>query len=92
MRDSDAPVVFAHGRPAGGTALTVELAQAAGRPCHVVDLDAAPDAEIVAGLVDWLRAVQPRVLNVAGSRASESPEIGAEVVALLRAALTTLDA
>jgi len=47
---------------------------------------AAPDPA-AARLLEWLAAVDPAVLNVAGPRASEDGTIFAAVAALLRAVL-----
>ncbi len=41
VRDSDATLILCRGGPSGGTELTLRLAQQHGRPCLVVDLDAA---------------------------------------------------
>ncbi len=81
VRDSDATLVLCRGVPTGGTELTVRLAREHGRPCLVVDLDAAPSAAAVA---DWLRAPQVRILNVAGPRESQSPGIAAAAAEFLR--------
>ena len=81
VRDSDATLVLCRGVPTGGTELTVRLAREHGRPCLVVDLDAAPSAAAVA---DWLRAHQVRILNVAGPRESQSPGIAAAAAEFLR--------
>src|SRR5512135_124388 len=39
VRDSDATLVLTHGRPAGGTALTIAVARRLGKPLLVLDLD-----------------------------------------------------
>ena len=72
IRDSDATLVLAPTPRAGGTALTVEVARALGRP-HLV-LDPASDVPDIAA--DWLRQ-RPvvRRLNVAGPRESEVPGV-----------------
>ena len=74
VRDSDATLVLTRGTPKGGTALTVELARALGRPHRIVDLAAHPEA---AGVRAWLAEQDVRVLNVAGPRESQQPGIGA---------------
>jgi hypothetical protein len=87
VRDADATLALARGAPRGGTALTVRLAAAAGRPLLVIDLDAAPDpAEIAA----WLAAEGVAVLNVAGPRESENRGVGAQAEALLTAVFSAL--
>jgi hypothetical protein len=72
VRDSDGTLVLTRGEPAGGTALTIELAQRLGKPCLVVDLNANPDAGMVR---TWLGEQNIHVLNVAGPRESQSPGI-----------------
>ena len=74
VRDSDATLILTQGTPKGGTALTVELARALGRPHRIVDLAAQPEA---AGVRAWLAEQDVRVLNVAGPRESQQPGIGA---------------
>ncbi len=71
--DSDATLILCRGRPAGGTDLTLRLAQQHGRPYLVVDLDRAADP---AAVRRWLEEQQIETLNVAGPRESQSPGIG----------------
>jgi len=77
VRDSDATLIIARGPLSGGTALTARHACRLGRACLIVDLagvedGTSPEARIVA----WLRAEDPRILNVAGPRESGAPGIG----------------
>lgn len=83
VRDSDATLVIALGRPAGGTADTVDQARRLERPFLVADLDSATAAD----LTSWLHATRPGVLNVAGPRESEAPGIYASAADLLRLVL-----
>jgi len=87
VRDSDGTLVLVRGTPRGGSALTVRLATATGRPLLVVDLDAAPDPATVAA---WLAAGAIAVLNVAGPRESENRGIGRQVRAFLAAVFSVL--
>lgn len=87
VRDADATLLVSHGPLAGGSALTRRCAQELGRPCLHLDLDAESLADAVQRLRAWLAERAPRVLNVAGPRASGDPEIYAATRALLRAAL-----
>lgn len=80
VRDADMTLVLTWGEPAGGTALTIELAAAYGRPCRVVDLAARPDAADVRG---WLESQGVRTLNVGGPRGSVGPDLYARAVAFL---------
>jgi hypothetical protein len=87
VRDSDATLVVTFGRPRGGSALTLDLARSLGRPVLALDLARLTREQAVARLEAWLDEIGPRVLNVAGPRASQEPRIGDAVRALLRAAL-----
>jgi Circularly permutated YpsA SLOG family len=87
VRDADATVVFHFGPPTGGSALTVRIARSLGKPLLSLDLEACEGAETVARLRDWLAATRPRVLNVAGSRASQAPRIAEVTARVLREAL-----
>lgn len=87
VRDSDATLIIARGRLAGGTALTAHLARRAARPCLVVDLLDHPAPPEVAR---WLAAQRVRVLNVAGPRESQRPGIHRQARQLLDAVLDEL--
>jgi len=75
---AEATLVLTPGRPAGGTAVTVQAARAAARPCLVVD-----PFETGTGMESWLVRHGRRVLNVAGPRESQVPGIYQRVLALL---------
>lgn len=87
VRDSDATLVLAYGPPTGGTARTVELARSMGRPLLVLDLERRPADGSILAVREWLDAVGPRVLNVAGPRQSREPRIAAATTTILRGAL-----
>jgi len=94
VRDSDATLVFSIARQTqGGTALTIELAERAGRPClHLAREDFAADdgiAQAAATLQKFLDEHDVSRLNVAGPRASQEPEVAAFVNRVLQAALVT---
>jgi len=84
VRDSDGTLVLHRGRLRGGTALTVRLARAQGRPALAVDLAAAPSAREVR---EWISRERIRKLNVAGPRESEHPGIHAQAAKFLREVL-----
>jgi hypothetical protein len=86
VRDSDGTLVLTRGEPAGGTALTIELAQRLGKPCLVVDLNANPDTVVVR---TWLGEQNIHVLNVAGPRESQSPGIHEAAQSFLRQVLSS---
>ena len=69
---ADATLILSARPLTGGTRLTAEIAKALGKPLCIVDPH-APDAE--RQVRAFLDAVHPRVLNVAGPRASGDPGI-----------------
>ena len=75
VRDSDATVIFSHGPLCGGSEYTQAKAGEQGKPSLHIDLAAMTIPAAVRRLRQWLARVQPRVLNVAGPRASDDPEI-----------------
>lgn len=87
VRDSDATVIFSHGAPVGGTALTRSLARKLGKPLLHLDLDRVSELNASQRLRAWLSSEAPGVLNVAGARASEDAAIYSAVKRVLTAAL-----
>lgn len=93
VRDSDATVVFTIAeRAAGGTALTLAYARRLGKPTLHLSRDALQtacgDVDCCAAaaerLAEFSRAHDVVVLNVAGPRQSQEPEIAAFVGGVLR--------
>lgn len=84
VRDSDGTLILTRGEPTGGTATTIKLAAAHGKPCLVLDLLTSPASETVR---TWIEANGIRVLNVAGPRESGCPGIYDQAVAFLRQCL-----
>ncbi len=88
VRDSDGTLVLTWGAPRGGTALTIGLARRLARPCRVVDLGPPADREdeqeaVARGVRRWIEEERIRVLNIAGPRESEAPEVGERARAFL---------
>jgi hypothetical protein len=86
VETSSATLVLTRGSPMGGTRLTCEIAQSMRRPMLIVDLADLRDEDPVDTIVDWMRRVRPRVLNVAGPRESAAPGISEQARTLLRLA------
>ncbi len=82
VRDSDATLVLTRGRPAGGTALTLRLARAMGRPLMVVDFGSG--AAAAHRVRAWIDAKGIATLHVAGPRESTVPGIHAEAAVFLK--------
>jgi len=68
--DSDGTLLLSRGTPTDGTPLTIERAEAHGRPLLSIDLDTQPDREV---FWRWITAHDIRVLNIAGPRESFDP-------------------
>jgi hypothetical protein len=85
IQDSDGTLVLTRGRPKGGTRLTIELALEMGKPLLPVDLKRDTSVEQVRL---WAESNRVAVLNVAGPRASESPEIYERAFRFLRELLS----
>ena len=84
VEDSDGTLILTVGEPTGGTALTVRLVRALGKPHLVLDLDADPAPEAVRR---WIAQHELEILNVAGPRESKAPGVAARAEAFLRATL-----
>lgn len=81
VRDSDGTLILTTGKPEGGTALTLEIAQRHEKPFYVVDLLAKPN---LASLQYWVEYEKIAVLNVAGPRESRVPGIKAMATEFLK--------
>ncbi len=90
VRDSDATLIVSRGALSGGSLLTLQEAIRLRRPVLHLDLALLGQKVAASEVREWLRAVDPAVLNVAGPRASEDPAIGESVAALLREVLTVM--
>ena len=82
VRDSDGTLILTAGPLQGGTALTAEEASRQGKPVLVIDL-AQPSS--IPDVRAWTRAHRIGVLNVAGPRASEAPDVYEKAYAYLEA-------
>lgn len=91
VRDSDATlVVTAQAKATGGSALTLAVAERAGKPClHLAQEETPSVIEAGERIADFILEHRVERLNVAGPRASQEPEIGTYVAAVLSAALTS---
>jgi hypothetical protein len=82
--DSDATLLLSRGTPTDGTPLTIERANAHGRPLLSLELDSRAD---VGRFWGWIASHNIRVLNIAGPRESFAP---GQVYAPARAILLAL--
>jgi hypothetical protein len=88
VRDSDGTLIVSHGALRGGSALTLVVAEALGRPVLHLDLERIALAPAVTLARDWLAAHAIATLNVAGPRASEDARAYDATRAVLAALLT----
>jgi predicted Rossmann-fold nucleotide-binding protein len=89
VRNSDATLVFSHGTLSGGSKYTQRMARKHGKPCLHVDFDKHDADQAVLLVKTWLSDRQPRVLNVAGPRASKDPEVNSKARCVLAAVLAS---
>jgi hypothetical protein len=89
VQNSDATLIFSDGALFGGSEYTERMAGKHGKPCLHVDFN-VNDADQAALLVkSWLSETRPRILNVAGPRASDDPGIYSKVKCVLAGALAS---
>lgn len=75
VEDSDGTLVLNLGALDGGTLETVRYAEALGKPCLLIALDAGIGPDDPARALQWLRQWGIAALNVAGPRESKRPGI-----------------
>ncbi len=85
VRDTDGTLILTAGEPTGGTGLTAQTAERLSRPLLVLDLDLAPDPQVVR---EWLALHCIQVLNVAGPRESTVAGVYERTAKFLRAVLS----
>lgn len=83
----DATLIVSHGRLSGGSLLTRQIAEKYKKPVLHLDLSVTAGKAAAVKLGEWLDKVKPSVLNVAGPRASEDPEIYRDARILLQRSL-----
>jgi hypothetical protein len=84
---SDATLIISRGAPAGGSKLTAELVAKHKKPFLYVDLLPGSLETQAERAKAWLQGVDGEVLNIAGPRASEDPEIYSDAAHFLEMAL-----
>ena len=89
VQNSDATLILSHGALFGGSAYTERMARKHGKPCLHVDFNVNDADRAVLLVKSWLSETQPRILNVAGPRASDDPGIYSKVKCVLAGALAS---
>jgi hypothetical protein len=90
VADSDGTLIITHGELKGGSKLTREYALKHRKPHLHIDLDVLRGDDILYTIVNWIVENNIAVLNVAGSRASEDPELYDNVFEVLNRLLAEL--
>jgi hypothetical protein len=83
--DADGTLIFSHGKLTGGSALTRRLAKKHGRPWLHIDLAGANSFKAAGDVETWILDNAITILNVAGPKASEDPDIYKAVAKVLKA-------
>jgi hypothetical protein len=81
--DSDATLIIHEGELSGGTSLTAGYARRSGKLLLLIDLAKTTIADGARETRKWLLENPVSILNVAGPRASQNPEIHGKTRALL---------
>jgi predicted Rossmann fold nucleotide-binding protein DprA/Smf involved in DNA uptake len=81
VSDADGTLIINRGVLDGGTAYTVRVAQSAGKPWLVADVDNPPAPDEIDA---WLNRNAIKTLNVAGPREDKRPGIYEQAVHMLR--------
>ncbi len=89
VQNSDATLIFSHGALFGGAEFTESMARKHRKPCLHIDFDKDDADQAVRLVKTWLSGTQPRVLNVAGPRASDDPGVYSKVKSVLAGALAS---
>ena len=90
VQNSDATLIFGQGELFGGSEYTESMARKHGKPCLHIDFDKQDVDRAVLRVTAWLLETQPRVLNVAGPRASDDPAIYSKAKSVLAGALASV--
>jgi hypothetical protein len=75
VRDSDGTLIISRGELTGGSALTRILCEEIDRPVLHIDLSKVSALAAIPLIKEWVERNRIKILNIAGPRASEDPEI-----------------
>lgn len=85
--NSDATILLTAGEPAGGSKLTADLAAEYKKPLLHLAIRRSNLNQLTDSIHEWLEKLRPAIVNIAGARASEDPEIYDLAYDILAAAL-----
>lgn len=81
--DSDGTLILNVGELSDGTLATLKFTDKFEKPCLVIQLDGAGEADNVRLVIEWVRRHGIRILNLAGPRESKRPGIYQATLAFL---------
>jgi hypothetical protein len=81
--DSDGTIIVARGKLTGGTDYTREMALKHRKQLLGIDLNLTGHYDAASLIASWIKLRRVEILNVAGPRASEDPEIYRDVLTIL---------
>jgi hypothetical protein len=81
--DSDGTLIICRGKPTGGSDYTREMALKHKKHLLHIDLHITPSYDAASLIMSWIKLQRIEVLNVAGPRASEDPEVYNDVFRIL---------
>jgi hypothetical protein len=84
--ETEGTLIFSRGTPTGGTAYTLQMAKKHKRPCWHADVHLALSFDNASLIVSWIETHKIEVLNIAGPRGSEDPDIYEDVFRILEMA------
>jgi len=84
--NSDGTVIFSRGEPTGGTEYTRKMTKKHKNILRHIDLHIATSFDAASLILSWIQLRLIKILNVAGPRASEDPDIYEDVFRILEMA------
>lgn len=91
VRDSDATIIFVWGDVfSRGSMLTKSMADKYGKPSCIVNLKGSEEDESARIVFEFVKLIDPKVLNIAGSRESKAPGIEVKVERVMLKAFARL--
>ena len=90
VMDSDGTLIIARGKLTGGTDCTRQMTLKHKKQLLGIDLDQIDLYNAASLVVSWIKMRRIAILNVAGPRASEDPQIYSDVINILQRAIQIL--
>ena len=83
VEESDGALIVFRAPIRGGTRLTREYCQQLGKPCLLIDFSTVSPTQALEAVKSFIHQYEIAVLNVAGPRASDCPEVYGYVLGLI---------